>query len=255
MTRLMAKMAIFATLLAGACTHTPQAPEPVAVDTVEEAAQTPVEAYVPEAIPTERERVRRAIQLLGEGEESLAMVELEAILADDPDDAIALKLREQIETDPVELLGESHTPHMVETGETTSSLAKTFLGDALLFYALSRYNELEAPNRLMAGQTLKMPDDYGERPDDLPQEVVEAVTIAAWQPSESVVTPSGGTSKRDVAAANTLRLEALEQLNAGHAERAVTLLERARTLDGDNPKIAADLAKVERIQAALSQSE
>ncbi len=245
MTRFVSGLATAITLFAAACTHQPtSAPPPVAIaqETAQEALASP---DVPAQMPTARERGQRAIQLLDEGKEAMAMVELDAMLAMNPANATALKLQQQVQTDPEELLGESNIPYTVKSGETTSSLAQTYLGDALLFYALSRYNGLDAPNRLMAGQMLKMPDSFAKPSEGSSDNVV--ATSTAPEPVRSA-------SAIDVAAANSLRLQALEQLNAGNTDGAVTLLQRARKLDDDNPNIAADLAKVERIQAALKTS-
>ena len=172
------------------------------------------------------------------------MVELEAILAEKPQDRTALKLRDQILKDPGELLGESHKTYTVKEGETTSSLAHRFLGDPLLFYAFSRYNNLEAPNRLMMGQVLKLPDRSVE------QQEAQVKTVEGPKPPVDTEV----VSSEDAAAANALRLEALEELNAGEAETAMALLRSALALNSNNPNIAADLAKVERIQAALTKS-
>ena len=70
----------------------------------------------------------------------------------------------------------------------------------------------------------------------------------------SLMSTTQFVSSEDAAAANALRLEALEELNAGEAETAMALLRSALALNSNNPNIAADLAKVERIQAALTKS-
>ena len=230
MMKMISGLGVAITVLATACTAVPSAvPDPVVAT---------------ETILTPRERVQRAIQLLDEGDEAMAMVEIDAMLAINPHDTTAVKLRDQVKADPEKLLGKSHFPYSVKPGETTSSLAKRYLGDALLFYALSRYNNLEAPNRLRAGQTLKMPDSF-HSPSKL-----SSTPVAPSSPRESVKV----ASPKDVAAAKSLRLQALEQLNTGDSDRAVMLLRRAQSLDSNNPNISADLAKVERIQQALSKS-
>lgn len=231
MKRLISAIGVAITMFASACTSLP------------DESQAPVETTT-EVPPTARERAQRAIQLLSEGEEIEAMVEIDAMLAINPNDATALKLRNQVLVDPEKILGESYIPYSVKPGETTSSLAQIHLGDPLLFYALSRYNKLEAPNRLMAGQTLKMPNGFVK-----PSQVSSAVVAGSDSPE-----PLKQVSEKDVAAAKSLRLQALEQLNTGDSDRAVGLLRRAQALDSNNPNIAADLAKVERIQEALSKS-
>ena len=230
MMKMISGMCVVITMLTTACATVPsEVPDPVVAT---------------EIILTPRERAQRAIQLLDQGDEAMAMVEIDAMLAVNPHDTTALKLRDQVKTDPEKLLGASHFPYDVKAGETTSSLAKSYLGDALLFYALSRYNNLEAPNRLRAGQTLKMPGSL--RSPSTRSNAMEA-------PSSSRE-PVKTASAKDVAAAKSLRLQALEQLNTGDSDSAVLLLRRAQSLDSNNSNISADLARVERIQKALSQS-
>jgi LysM domain len=191
-----------------------------------------------------RERLRLAIEFLGEGDERRAKAELDAALDEQPGLAAARRLLEQIETDPHALLGPSGREHVVRQGETMSALAERYLGDALLFYALARYNRLDAPNDLSAGQTLMIPRRSN------------AVATAALAPAprDGPATAGASTASRggDPARANQLRLEALRHMNGGQIDRAVTLLRQARALDGANPAIQRDLVRAERLQASLS---
>ena len=41
--------------------------------------------------------------------------------------------------------------------ESLSSIAKTYLADPLLFYALARYNGIALPGKVNAGQVIKIP--------------------------------------------------------------------------------------------------
>ncbi|MGB3626519.1 MAG: LysM peptidoglycan-binding domain-containing protein [Henriciella sp.] len=266
MTRQISMAAAALSVLMTACSHGKDTPGPAAVVAPLPPVEAPGAASADTAAQdlTRRQRAQLAIQLLDAGLEAEAEVEIDTILALNPENAVALKLREQIEADPETLLGESHTPYTVQPGETLSTLAKAHLGDALLFYALSRYNELEAPNKLMAGQTLKMP----ERAEDLanPLQAAEAVTpaepgadgsdvqLAEEEAPEQEAALARLATPTDVVTANALRMQALQQLNAGNAERATSLLRRALSLDQNNRNIAADLEKAERIQAALSQA-
>jgi Flp pilus assembly protein TadD len=43
-------------------------------------------------------------------------------------------------------------------------------------------------------------------------------------------------------------------MNNGQVDRAVVLLQQARTLDANNPTILRDLARAERLQASLNGS-
>ena len=185
-----------------------------------------------------RDRVRLAIELLDQGDEGRAQVELHASLEEQPNNGAARRLLQQITEDPRTLLAGTPRPYTVRQGETMSALAERFQGDALLFYALARYNDLEAPNQLSAGQRLMIP-------------VRPGVTIAS-APGEGAASmapmPLRGS---DPERANQLRLQGLQQLNTGNVESAITMLRQAQALDAGNPAIQRDLDRALRLQAAL----
>jgi hypothetical protein len=219
--------------LASACSHLPELPH------------IPSVSSGPEITPglAPRERVRLAIELLGEGNAAQAEAELRAVLEEQPNNGAARRLIEQITDDPRSLLGENARPHTVRQGETMSELAEQYLGDALLFYALARYNDLAAPNQLSAGQRLMIPHRPG-------------VTVAsASAPTESAPPPVETAAPQvrgiDPARANQLRLQGLQRLNAGNVDGAILLLRQAQTLDAGNAAIQRDLDRALRLQAAL----
>ncbi len=104
------------------------------------------------------------IQLLQDGNTELVERSLQAMLAQ-PDGqnqnsyTVRLLLR-QLQTEAQTLLGSEHKIITVQTGDTLSVLAQTHLGNAMLFYALARYNDIEVPRLLEKGRQLKIPLDY-----------------------------------------------------------------------------------------------
>lgn len=228
---------VAAALLAGACAHMPQMPSLASLPGTE-----------PEATPnlSARERVRRAVDLLGAGDERQARAELRAALEEQPNNNVARRLMEQIESDPATLLAGTARPYTVRQGETMSVLAERFQGDALLFYALARYNQLEAANQLSAGQTLMIPRRPGVN--------VVATSTNPAQPLPPVPAAPTLRSGADPERANQLRLQGLQQLNAGQVDRAVSLLRQAQTLDDGNSAIQRDLDRALRLQATIRTS-
>jgi hypothetical protein len=209
-------------------------------------SRVPLPLETPSAITQDvapRERVRVAIELLGEGHARRAKAELEAALEAQPNMGSARRLLEQIDSDPRRLLGADARPYTVRPGETMSVLAERFLGDPLLFYALARYNNLEAPNRLSAGQTLMMPRRAGATVTATASEIPRSA--AALPPA------APGAPSVDPARASQLRLQALQLMNSGQIDRAVVLLRQAQTLDAANPAIQRDLDRALRLQASL----
>lgn len=178
--------------------------------------------------------VARAAELLASGQEAEARSMLQLILAGSPRDGAAQHFMRQIETDPVKLLGPaSPDKYIVQQGDTMSGLADRFLGDSRLFYALSRYNGLAAPNALSVGRVLQ-----------LPVSAKRTVTSA----SMGKETPA---SKAPARKANDIRLEALQLLNKGEIDTAVELLKQAVAIDANDPAIRKDLERAERIQGSL----
>jgi hypothetical protein len=219
---------------AGACSHAPDRPK-MSMPSLPAPAPAPAAEAVVAVEPTARERVGRAIELLGAGRAEEAKVQLQAALAMSPKDVTALRLLEQIEKDPVVLLGANSEPYVIALGDTMSVLAERHLGDPLMFYALSRYNNLAAPNALSVGKTLRMPVRPGQ-------------TLQA-APAPAPVTPVRAV---DAEKANATRLLALESLNNGDVSRAVILLKEAQSLNADDAAIGRDLDRALRIQSALT---
>ncbi len=215
--------------LAAACSHLPELPQaPVLTGPEASLGLSP------------RERVRLAVELLGEGDAARAEVELRAALQDRPDYGAAQRLLEQIAANPRELLGDTARPYTVQPGETMSALAERYLGDPLLFYALARYNDLQAPNRLSAGQRLMIPRRAGV-------EIASQPSSGAAAPAEAAVRPRGVDPTR----ASQLRLQGLQQLNTGNVETAIALLRQAHALDEGNRAIQSNLERALRLQTAL----
>ncbi len=233
---LVRKIALTAALFAGACAHMPEMPSLTAsLPGMEPAAE-------PGLSP--RDRVRRAVDLLGAGDERQARAELRAALEEQPSNSVARRLMDQIEREPADLLAGTPRAYTVRQGETMSVLAERFQGDALLFYALARYNQLEAANQLTAGQTLMIPRRPGVNvvaTSSTPMEPLSAT------PPSTAASPAG----LDPARANQLRLQGLQHLNAGQVERAVSLLRQAQALDEGNSAIQRDLDRALRLQASL----
>ena len=104
-----------------------------------------------------RERFQLAISQLQQGDSIHAAVELKAYLAEVPNSMPAKTMLAQIET-PLDVLypADSFTVQLGRD-ETLSSLSGVYLGDVLGFYGLARYNNIENPSRVVAGQNVKIP--------------------------------------------------------------------------------------------------
>ena len=237
-----------AAVLAG-CASAPKPPPPAAVPPPSPA---PVESgpvtfsALPGLSPTQRGE--RAQVLLGAGQLGPARAEIDALLADAPQDPVGRSLMRQITEDPRHLLGGQAVSHTVVQGETLPGLAERYLGDRTLFWALARYNGLPVPNALHPGQVLQIPrpaerraatrssHGAGEARGDHP-------AVPAAKPAQAAL--------RDPVRAGRLRGAALEALSRGEADRAVALLHQALQADPDNAAVKRDLDRAERIRSQL----
>lgn len=98
-----------------------------------------------------------AIEMLEQGHEEQAAVELRRALQSDPNHRLAQNMLRQIEADPQAVLGRESFPYRVQPGETLSRIAQRFLGDVHQFYILARYNDIPVPRHLQGGQLLRIP--------------------------------------------------------------------------------------------------
>lgn len=109
----------------------------------------------PQEIRTTVEKV--VVELLEQGLEDQATVELQRVLAQDPNHRLALSLMRQVRDDPQVTLGRESFSYRVQPGETLSRIAGRYLNDIYLFYALARYNGIKVPRQLAGGQMIRVP--------------------------------------------------------------------------------------------------
>jgi tetratricopeptide (TPR) repeat protein len=101
--------------------------------------------------------VQTADDLLFAGDEKAAWQQLNEALKIDPKHRPALWLMSQISDDPRKLLGDMSEPYTVGKGESLRQIAAARLGDARLFYALARFNNIQVPRQLEAGRSILLP--------------------------------------------------------------------------------------------------
>ena len=193
-----------------------------------------------------QERVHAAMELLDRGEEARARGLLENALRQEPGNATAQRLIDEIDGDPRRAIGSRTRAYTVREDDTMTGLAERFLGDPLMFYALARYNNI-VPNQLAAGQTIQVPD----RSRPMSSASVRVPPTASAQEAAPVAPAASAVSANVAARASQLRLRGLERLNAGDADGAVALLGQAHAIDAGNTAIQSDLTRAQRIQASL----
>ncbi|EIM01848.1 hypothetical protein UUC_10417 [Rhodanobacter denitrificans] len=134
-----------------------------------------------------------------------------------PGDRAARAMLRQLTADPRQLLGERWRAHVVQPGDSYSTLAERYLGDANQFLILARYNGSTDPSRLRVGETLHMP---------LSADAAAAVPADAVLPTAIV-----RASESPATAARRLQEESVSLLGQGHRQQALARLDQALTLD------------------------
>lgn len=104
-----------------------------------------------------------------------------------PGNRLALRFLEQLQSDPIELMGEDYEELTVRSGESLSVIAARELGDGMQFFALARYNEISVPRQLAPGMRLKVPMSLKAEPALLVEEPVgEEPEVVVEQPGEGL---------------------------------------------------------------------
>lgn len=216
-----------AILLVGCATtqqqRVPEEPEPTPPPVPEEPS--------PCADLSLRELERLAIELLDRGESEQARELLKCALELNPNSYIARILNEQLDADPVEYLGWRNHRYLVKSNETLSKIAQERLGSNLKFVILARYNGIEIPANLVAGQTIKIPGDEPPEPGS-----------PTPPPPPPAQPPPMATS------AEVLRDQALATEENGDLKKAYELIQQAKAADPALENIETDFS---RIQNAL----
>lgn len=173
--------------------------------------------------------IAEIIEALQEGDVERAGLALDRFLEGEPGHRVARSLRGQLDADPQEELGSAYFSHTVKPGETLGQLARQYLGDANRFLILARYNDIDQPSRLLAGQRLRIPETAAR----------EAPDARAERLDEQLAALGGGDDEEAY-------LRAIEaDLEAGRYEEARDGIRRARTQTDSAPR-EQRLDKLER---------
>lgn len=111
---------------------------------------------VPKELST-KQRFVKAIEHLEYGREQEAIVQLQAYLTKVPKSKNAKELMAQIKTESAEYFPSESFSVNLESGESLSTLSRKYLGSALKFYALAKFNNIQNPSRVNVGQEIKIP--------------------------------------------------------------------------------------------------
>lgn len=137
---------------------------------------------VPKELST-KQRFIRAIEHLEFGREKDAMEQLKSYLEKVPNSKNAKGLLAQINTDADTYFPAENFSVKLESGESLSTLSRKYLGSALKFYALAKYNNISNPSRVNVGQQINIPLT----------DKAKAVLLAEASPTTEVSDDKNGT--------------------------------------------------------------
>jgi tetratricopeptide (TPR) repeat protein len=115
------------------------------------------QSFTAEVGLTLSQRYSKALKMLNNGEDGQALAELNAFLIAKPRSNSARNLVAQISTDSSQYFPSEHFKVNLRSGSSLSTLAQKYLGSALKFYALAKYNNIANPSRVNIGQVIKIP--------------------------------------------------------------------------------------------------
>lgn len=101
--------------------------------------------------------LNQIIQMLEDGRQDQARVALKTYRAKDPKNPLALSLQQQLDANPIRMLGKPATTYTVQPGDTLGGLAERFLGSSSKFVILARYNHIARSKDLRIGEVIKLP--------------------------------------------------------------------------------------------------
>jgi tetratricopeptide (TPR) repeat protein len=183
-----------------------------------------------------------------EGEQSL-----HHFLAQHPGDRRAKAMLHQLTANPERWLGRQSQAHVVQAGESYSSLAGRYLGDPRLFLILARYNHSTNPSLLRVGETVQLPSTARtSAPAAAGADGADQDAAAAAAGSAPTTAPETAPANESSSAkAQRLQRESVALLAQGHKEQALARLDQALTVD---PQLKPDGSQAVKLRKDLVTS-
>jgi tetratricopeptide (TPR) repeat protein len=167
-----------------------------------------------------------------EGEQSL-----HHYLAQHPGDRPAKAMLRQLTANPERWLGRQSQAHVVQPGESYSSLAGRYLGDPGLFLILARYNHSTNPFLLRVGETVRLPSAASTSVStaagsaDADGAAHDAAAAATAGSAPTIAPDTAPANESSPARAQRLQRESVALLDQGHKQQALDRLDEALSVD------------------------
>lgn len=171
-----------------------------------------------------RERFSLALRLLEKGDTRQARAELVAYKAAIPDSEPVNLLLDQIDSPVGDYFPTDYFVVDLGTGETLSTLAKAYLGNALKFYGLARYNGISNPSHVTVGQAIRIPRTSGAiAAKGLLKQKPSTASAAGQDPA--AITSNESAVKTGAAGTETRWDEIRDDVAKGKHKRAIEKIE------------------------------
>lgn len=165
-------------------------------NTVTSTSSQEARTYIAEPGLAPRQRFTKALEHLEFGEDGQALAELNEYIVAIPRSSSARNIIEQITTDSADYFPAEFFEVNLTSGASLSTLAKRYLGSALKFYALAKYNDISNPSRVDIGQNIKIPmtqlarakrqQELDAPSEDMGQEMAENAASATADVADNV---------------------------------------------------------------------
>jgi tetratricopeptide (TPR) repeat protein len=225
-----------AILLAACAAEQPKpAPAPAPAPVAPPPAEPPKPAPPPEPQLTPQQAKAQAQKLtieaitqLQNGDEPGAQKTLEQALALDSSNDLAKKLMDQIKADPQKELGSAFFRYTVQRDDSLSKIAQQYLGDRYKFHILAKYNDIQNPSKLAAGQVIKIP---GRQPPPSQAKPAPAPEPPPTDEAAKAASPETATPR---SASMQLMQQGADLAKAGNLEGAYDAYREAALRDPGN---------------------
>ena len=228
-----APLSVFFAFILSGC-ETP-GPSPQESGLPVESAAVEAAEYTPDPALKSEDRFRLIMQLLLKNRPDHARQELLLYLEHRPDRKVAADLLRQINLPAEEYFPTEYRDVQLSSGESLSTLSRTYFGSVYQFYALAKYNNISDLNNVKAGQTIRIP---------LTDTAVQAFADA--QKVKETGEPTAATSRPDSSAqpaepsAAPAAVESVKTLtDKGNFDGAIALIESQPPATTEDRVIAA----------------
>jgi hypothetical protein len=189
--------------------------------------------YTPREGLSAQQRLQQVVNLLEGGDPSAARTELTLYLAERPNSTVGRDLLQQIDQSPQDYFPADYREVPLTSGQTLSNLSQRYLGSLYRFHALAKYNGIDQPRSLKAGQNVRIPLTERAREVFAAADAAVDPTIVVTAPEPSPPAADPAPPEPEVLDIDQLDSDALKAYRAQDLDTAISLWDQVLT---ENPE-------------------